>query len=256
MSIALTVTLAIGVVALAVIVQDVTAFGFGLVATPLLMSLGGRYTTNTVLQLTVVTMAWPLATAWLRRRRSVPGARSGAQRPSPGVHRHDNLYLATALSLVGIWCGHELSREIPIAAVKLIIGVLVVAAALASIARLRLPETPLTLAIGGFVGGILTPLTATPGPPVVLVYHELDLKRRQLQLSLYFLVGSIVSCIVATFNGYGDVSAAMPLVAGILLGKLLSPRVVRLFRPSTVLFGARLLCVASGVGLAVSAIVS
>lgn len=263
-----TLALAWLIVALAVVVQQVTAFGFGLVATPLLMWAEPGVTAYPVLLLTLPLMVLILVqTGTPARGRTAAGGRSAAGRVSQpgedGAHREPFLHryplaIAVAAALPGVGVGAVLAAAVPHPVMRIVVGAAVVVFSLLSFTPLRFPGTRAALGVGGFVGGVLTPMTATSGPPVVLVYGDTDLRRRQINLTVYFLAVTVLALVLPALTDRAGLlvglRTAVELLPGMAVGLLLDRPVRRRIRnPRVVLVGAQLLCLLSGAVLIATA---
>lgn len=249
-----TLLLAWLVIAGAVFIQRVTAFGFGLVATPLLLALDHQFVPFPVLILTVLLMSVTLAAEGVKRSKPHGAGPGEPTDVAVARSRRDGWPLQSAIfaCIPGVMLGTPVASLLPQAVVQITVGTVVVLSAGLSVFRLRLPRSRLALTCAGFIGGVLTPLTATPGPPVVLTYHDMLVSRREKNLSSYFLIVSLLALlplILAPTELVDSLHAAVLLLPGVALGLAVWPFARYLKRPRFVQCSAQALCICVGVVL-------
>lgn len=148
-----------------------------------------------------------------------------------------------AAGLVFTWPGILLLEVLPDRPVRIVIGALVLATALACLAKRSVSEPRrkrLALALTGTASGLMNGLTTFSGPPVIVFLAGTDVGRDEFRanLSLYFLVLNVFMVPMLVSRGlltpalWGDIARLAPFVlAGSLAGSLVARRIDRvLFR--------------------------
>lgn len=211
--------LALAIVALATVVQAVTGMGFGLVAVPLLVIAAPELGIVAVLVVTLLVM---VTVAWFER---------------DALSRRD-LAVAGVAAVPGVLGGTVLALVMPPRPTLVLIGVAVVVASVAALVSWAPRASTRTLVVAGALGGVLTPVAALPGPPMVLGYRPPDVARMRSTLSAYFAVTSVLSlvslAVAALGEGAGEALGAQvvaglglvpAVVAGALVSRVVVPRV-------------------------------
>jgi uncharacterized membrane protein YfcA len=91
--------------------------------------------------------------------------------------------------------------------------------------HIDITHNPRNLLLGGFFSGLMATTTSIGGPPISLVYQNSKLTTIRAELSLFFLVGTIISLLLLYISGqfhWYHIKLALPLTPAILLGFLLS----------------------------------
>jgi uncharacterized membrane protein YfcA len=173
-----------------------SGFGFGLVATPLLLlcgfSLPFAVTVNLLISVaTRVTVGWRLRRAIDRRR----------------------VAMLVGGAVPGLWVGSRTLGAIDVHDVKLVVGAVVAAAAAALAWVDRHPPRPRFRGLvpaAGFLGGLLgttTSLTGVP-PALLLTRRRVAAERLFADLSVYFVATASVGLGVLAADGHFSGSAA------------------------------------------------
>ncbi|MCU0726636.1 MAG: sulfite exporter TauE/SafE family protein [Planctomycetes bacterium] len=204
----------------AAFVQGVTGFGHALVAIGFLSLLFGAREAVLVLSL----LAPPIALAvYLPLRRA--------------VDRREALALALPLCLAGMPLGLLLFGTIPEAALRRVVGVLLILSAAVFLSPFAPKERPrpLWLAVAaGFLSGLLNGLASTGGPPLILYLWSRDLGKdaRMAVLQAVFVAGSLAKVAALLPTGFLTPGISLnsavllpPLVVGVILGHLVYRRV-------------------------------
>jgi hypothetical protein len=225
--------LANGAVALGAALQATVGFGMNLVALPLLMLLSERYIPAPLLVAHLVLVACLTSVQWRQIERPVLGAALLGAVPG------------TALGMVALM---HMSRSAFVAftAAVLILGI----AALAL--PVRLPRTPLSLAIAGALSGLCGTTTSINGPPLGMVMAgESRLPAIRATLAVFLLCSTLFSLIALRFAGRLD-EATLLLAAGLIPGTLAGILFSRLFlrRAADAASPRRVLLIASAVATA------
>jgi uncharacterized protein len=202
----------------ATLVHATLGFGMALVAMPLLaMTVGVRLATPLVGLVVLTNVAVLLARTW----------------PSVDVQVTWRLMLSSA---VGIPAGVLIVRFAPEHAVKVILGVLLIAFGLYSFTHLTPPniKRQVWLYVFGFTSGVLGGAYNTNAPPVVVwgALHQWPAERFQATLQGYFLPAAVLICAGHALGGLWTRSvfslylAALPFaLLAIFLGRRLSNRI-------------------------------
>jgi uncharacterized protein len=207
----------------ATLVHATLGFGTARVAMPLLaMTVGVRLATPLVGLVVLTNVAVLLARTW----------------PSVDVQVTWRLMLSSA---VGIPAGVLIVRFAPEHAVKVILGVLLIAFGLYSFTHLALPnikrqvwKRQVWLYVFGFTSGVLGGAYNTNAPPVVVwgALHQWPAERFQATLQGYFLPAAVLICIGHALGGlwtrsvFGLYLAALPFaLLAIFLGRRLGKHI-------------------------------
>ncbi|WP_185261785.1 sulfite exporter TauE/SafE family protein [Pseudarthrobacter sp. NBSH8] len=221
------------IVAVAVVAQAGTGSGFGIVSSPLLLIISPHLVPGPLLLVSVVVM---LFVSWQNRR---------------GL-RHVDLKLAIAGCLPGAVAGLCVLPLLNGKWTGMIVGGLVVASVLTGLTGFRIPQNRLSLFISGLIGGVLGTVASTSGPPLVVVYRSDDSDRYRANLSLFFLVSSLVSLLALMCTGSfvtQDLLLTSWLLPGVALGALASRPVVKRISAAAIRPAALSLCLVAGVSL-------
>jgi uncharacterized membrane protein YfcA len=186
--------------ALAALVAGTSGFGFGLIATPVLVMCGFSLSFVVTINL-LISLATRVSVAWRLRDQ---------------VNRRRVLVLVGG-ALPGLWLGSYTLGRLDQHDVKLVVGVIVASAAVALAWADRHPPNPrvrgLNLA-AGFFGGLLGTTTSLTGVPPALL-----LARRRLaqptffaDLSVYFIATAAVGLAVLAVDGHFSSHAATTFV--------------------------------------------
>lgn len=197
------------IVAAAALLAATSGFGLGLVATPLLLLCGLSFPFVITIVLFVaiatrVTVAWRLRREISRRR----------------------VVLLVSGAAPGLWIGSKTLGALDVHAVKTTVGILVAlaAGALAWTERRPLRGTTRELDfVAGFLGGLLGTTTTLIGIPPALLLARQRLAATSFisDLSVYFIVTSVLGLIVLASNGTFELDA-LPVLALWLPGALVA----------------------------------
>lgn len=232
------VLLALAAVTLSTFIQFATGSGFGILGGPLLLLISPTLVPGPLLLLTLVVMA---AVVWTERR---------------GLKHVDLAWAAIGAvpAAVGaLWLVRVMDEQVT----ELVVGVAIAAGVIAGLAGWQVRQTRATLLAAGVLGGALSTIAATPGPPVVVVYRADDVSRYRANLSLFFLATTIVSLgtfIISGDLGHNDVVVAGWLLPGVLVGGIVAHFLVRLIPASSIRPAALALCLISSISLIGSAL--
>jgi uncharacterized membrane protein YfcA len=97
--------------------------------------------------------------------------------------------------------GALLLTVLPADGFPLLVGITVLGGVLASVTRLRLRPTRVTLTAAGFVSGITGTTTSVGGPPMALVYQHRAGEQLRATLSGFFVMGSLLSAATLALVG-------------------------------------------------------
>lgn len=132
----------------------------------------------------------------------------------------------------------------------LVFGVIVLVAVAISASGVRFPPVRSNLIGAGFLAGLMGTIATIGGPPMAIVYQESDSPTLRSTLSAYFIFGGLFSLI--TLFAYGRVGwpeffLALALCPGIILGYLLSSRLLPHIRRNHTRAGVLILAAVSAV---------
>lgn len=194
------------------IVQGSVGFGLGLVAAPILTLINPMLVPGPILLLGLLLAM--LMSVRERRAMDVTGLKWGL------VGR-----------LVGSAVAAAVVASIPKTTTSVILGALVLLAVVLSISGLDLQPTRGALLGAGTLSGFMSTTASTGGPPIALLYQRASGERLRSTMSGYFIVGTIISIVALALVGqFGrfEVLAALVMLPGMLLGYVLSGRLVTL----------------------------
>ena len=235
------------VVAVVAVMSGTSGFGFGLVATPLLLLSGFSipFVVTVNLLITIATRVTVAVRLW----RSVEPRR---------------VALLVAGAVPGLYAGARILGSVDARTVKLAVGLLVMgAAAAAGLAygerrrRAPLATVPGANVVAGFLGGILGTTTSLIGvpPALLLARSRLVASRFFADMAVYFVATGAIGLAVLGLDGDFDGDAARAFLfwlPGVLLGNVIGTTVglrapERTFRllTLTVAFAAGALTVAT-----------
>ena len=110
-----------------------------------------------------------------------------------------------------------------------IFALLVLVAVGLSVAGLHITRSRWVLGSAGLLSGLMGILATLSGPPIALVYQDAQGPRLRATLSGFFLVSiffAIVSLVVVGKYGWHEIQLSLYLIPGVILGFLLSSRIV------------------------------
>ena len=173
----------IGVLILAgTITQGTIGFGLGTIATPIIALIRPELVPTLILLLALCISSYTLARTYRETSWRVVGISSLARIPG---------------SLVGAWAIASLSPD----GLSIFIGCAVLLAmTLSSLGWNPRPTTVNTL-IAGVASGVLGTSTSIGGPPMALIMKRFDPNRTRGTLAGTFVLGTLISLIILTFNG-------------------------------------------------------
>ena len=219
-------------VAAAALLAGTSGFGFGLVATPLLLLSGFSLPFVITVNL-LVSVATRISVA-LRLRRSVDPARAA---------------LLVVGCVPGLYVGARILGSVDADRLELTAGIVVMAAAATLIyAERHPPRAPWRAAplAGGFLGGLLGTTTSLIGVPPALLLARQRLAARSFfaDMAVYFVVAGAIALAILGLDGDFDGGAARAFVywlPGVLLANAIGTTVAlrvpeRAFRYTTLAF--------------------
>lgn len=232
--------LATAAVALAVALQLASGSGFGLVAAPLLLLVLPGAVPVPLLLVTVPVMA---AATWQNR--------AGLAAAGFELWPVAALAVPAAIGLAIVAWGT------PAPAALIAIGLIELVAAVAGLAGWRVRQSRGSLLTAGLLSGALSTLVATPGPPVVVTYRSPDAAAYRANLSVYYLLITLVS--LAPLIGWHGLSVdtallTVGLLPGVLVGWPLGLWAARRLPAHRLRPAGLVLAGAAGVGLVLKAL--
>lgn len=180
-------------VAAAALLAGTSGFGFGLVATPMLLLTGFSLPFVVTVNL-LVSVATRLSVAW-RLRRSIDRRR---------------VVLLVGAAVPGLWVGSRTLGAVDEHALKLAVGVVIALAAAGLALAGRRPPRPrirgLTV-VAGFSGGLLGTTTSLIGipPALLLARRRIPARKFFADMSVYFIATAAIG--LAILAGEGEFSA-------------------------------------------------
>ncbi len=149
---------------------------------------------------------------------------------------------------IGVW----LVSALPVRALHIVVGVVVLAAVALTVRTVRMPVTPITLLGAGFASGIIGTVSSIGGPPLALVYQHHAADTLRATLGVYFVLGAAFSIVGLSATGQlpiRNLVVAAGMAPVVLLGFLLSGPLRRHLDHGSVRVGLLTLCAASAAGL-------
>ncbi len=210
------VFIAILIVAAGSLLQGVTGLGLNLFAAPILIMLQPRLIPGPILAgallLTVMMVL----------------------RDHTGIDLRGIGWMAAGM-LPGTVLASFLLPLIPHKTLALLLGSLVLAGVLASLAGLHFPPKRWVLFLAGFISGLAGTLASIGGPPVALVNQDMEPTKLRATLSGYFILSgitSLVALVPAGRMGTIEASLALGLFPGVIMGFLGSSLFINRLRGS------------------------
>ena len=239
------IALAAAVVLLGATVQRAIGLGLGLVTVPVLALLVPERMPQTLLLLALPLLA---GLAWHERS----ALRSGG------------IGWVLVGRVAGAWAGGPMIAGLGPRALQAVFGTAtLVAVALLSIPRVTVPLTRTTQLAAGTASGVMGTVSAMAGPPLALLYADLDAARLRATVSLIFLVGNVVGIVSLGVSGrltLADFALAGGLLLPLAIGYGIGARLAGRLPPGTVRpiviglagFGAVVLLTRAALGVAPS----
>ena len=115
----------------------------------------------------------------------------------------------------------------------LMFGFLVLLGVVISVAGVRFPPRPKNLFFAGLLSAIMGTIATIGGPPMALVYQDASGDELRSTLSGYFIIGgffSLAALMVIGRFGLVELWLSATLLPGIILGYLISSRILPLLR--------------------------
>jgi uncharacterized membrane protein YfcA len=156
------------------LVQGSVGFGMGMLAAPVFMLAVPETMPASLLMLGIAQPVLSLAREW--RHCDWRSVAWGVLGRLPGV-------------VAGAW----LLVRLPPRPTAVVVGALVVAAAMAQWRRWHVATTPATLTGAGFVAGLMGTTAGFGGPPMALVYSQRSGPVVRASLALFFLIGALMT---------------------------------------------------------------
>jgi uncharacterized protein len=155
-------------------------------------------------------------------------------------------FLITAGRLLGTVAGVALLVFVPSGSLSTLVGLLILAAALASFLRPAFEVRNSTRLTGGIASGVVGTVAALGGTPLALVYQDRSGAELRSTLSISFVVGIVMSLVGLGLAGKVEgrhLVLVVELLPGLLLGLWASRWVVkrldeRWLRPAVLAFAA------------------
>lgn len=221
------------------LVQGTVGVGLGMLGAPLLALVDPAFVPVGIL-LPVVPLS--LTMAWRERHHvDTAGIRWAVIGRIPGT-------------IVGAWVvGHADGS-----ALTFLIGIVVLAAVVASLAGVRFAPSNRNLAIAGMASGFTGTSAGIGGPPMALTYQHGNPATIRSTLAVYFFIGLTISFVSLAVGGVIDrrqVELGLLLVPASILGTAVAPAFARRVPAHRVRVSVLLLCAASAITLMVEELV-
>lgn len=210
------VVLFIVIILVASILQTGTGFGFSIVATPFLLML---FDARDAIQINLI-LSLIISMAMFRKvQKDI----------DKGIIKR-----FIVGSCIGLPIGIVLFQLVDISALKIFIGILILALTLLLLLRFRMKQTAgKDVAVGALAGSLTTGI-GMPGPPLLLYFSGADTSKEKLRgttLVYYLFIYAVSLLIQVIFAGTASIvwlasAAALPLVwVGLLIGQFLFVKV-------------------------------
>lgn len=228
-----TIQLIAAVLALALgsLVQGSIGFGMALIASPLLVLIDPILVPGPTIVaglLLSVLMAW-------RERHSIHFA--ALPWAFPGL-------LAGSVLAALLVAGVAADR------IGLVLGVLVLVAVLLSVVGLRVLPTPRNVFYACTLAGFMSTVASIPGPPLALLYqHSAGPRLRATLAPLFILCGAISLTTLSLVGRFGrtEVTLALLIAPGVLVGAALSTHTARLLDRGPVRYAVLVVAASAGI---------
>lgn len=200
------IALATVIVAVGASIQGVMGFGLGLIGAPLLALFEPALVPGpllfAVLPLTILVA--------LRER---------------GALDLHGVRWALVGRLPGTVAGSLAVASLPHGPLAILLGLVVIAAVVMSVAGWRLRPTTGTMLTAGMASGFMGTATSIGGPPMALVYQRHSGPQLRATLALYFVIGGWLSLLMLALAGEfrgAELRAGLVLLPGVLAGFICS----------------------------------
>jgi uncharacterized membrane protein YfcA len=192
--------------------QSVIGIGFALFAAPLLFLLNPLYLPGPILTLGLVLTL----IVTINQRRALTFKR---------------MVPAISGRIPGSFLGIALLAFVPAPLFAIGFGSLLILSVWLSYHHLTVTPNTRNLFIAGLFSGLMGTTTSVGGPPIALVYQNVDRVQTRNDLSLFFLVGTLVSItLLSVYGHYGlrelqlSLELSPAIIVGFLLGKVIETR--------------------------------
>lgn len=196
------------IVSIGAILQASVGYGFALVSAPLLVLINPELVPGPL----IFSSLFLMFLVARRNRLALAG--------------HNVYWLVLGLAL-GTPVGLVLLQAFHAKHFGIIFSIIIVAAMSISLLNRRVPVTPFTQGIAGFLGSVMGTVTSVGGPPVALLYQYETGPRIRAVLSLLFFIASFFSlaglALVDRF-GIAEIKMGTQLLPGIIVGYAIGPK--------------------------------
>ncbi|MFD2172053.1 sulfite exporter TauE/SafE family protein [Tumebacillus lipolyticus] len=200
------------IVFVAALLQASTGYGFSIIGTPFLFMI---YPAHTAIQINIILSLWLSVFMIYKIRREI-----------------DTALLARLVkgSVIGLVLGIFVYLYVDVQWLKFVVGSLVLILTVLLVLRLTIQQTEARDHLTGGFSGLLTTSIGVPGPPLLLYFAGVGIKKETLRsttLAYYLFVYSVSLIMQILFDGttketWISAGIALPvLLLGILLGQLL-----------------------------------
>lgn len=188
------------------VVQGSTGFGFNMLAAPLLAIVDQAFVPGAMLFLASVVCVGAALREWR------------------AVHLGDLGWALTGRAISAVAAAFVIGMLSPEGFAG-VFGAAILLAVVLSLWGLRIQTTPKVLLGAGLVSGFMGTLTSIGSPPMAIAYQNAEPARMRATLSVYFLVGGLISMLaLATAGRFGltDLLLGLMLMPVAMLGYLVS----------------------------------
>ena len=203
------------VVTLAAALQSLSSLGIGVIAAPILVMIDPAYISAPILMLGLVLSL--LNTVRYRQKL-----------------RFGNIRIALLGRFIGSLSAIVLLSLLPPIFFTLCFTILIILSVFLTYSHFQVNYSSRNLFIGGFFSGLAGTSTSIGGPPIALVYQNSDPNFARAELSLFFLVATLISLALLFISGnfsYYQLQLTMPLLPAIFIGFGLSLVLNKHFKP-------------------------
>jgi uncharacterized membrane protein YfcA len=222
----MTLFFAVAVVVAGSYIQSSIGFGLAVIAAPILFFIDPAYVPAPV---TLCAFTLSLANAWSHRESvSFKGVKYAILGRIPGSAAGALLLLWIDQDLLGLW-----------------LGITVLMAVALSIKTFALTPTKGHMLTAGFFSGFMGTSSSIGGPPMALVMQHQDARFVRANLAAFFIVSSLMTLMMLIPVGYfgtEQLTRALPLLPGTLLGYWLARKTWHLVSPKILRYSTLVLC--------------
>lgn len=132
-----------------------------------------------------------------------------------------NIRIALLARIPGSIIGVVLLTLLPSAFFSISFSLLIMLSVLLTYQHINITHSLRNLAWAGFFSGLMGTTTSVGGPPIALAYQNSALGIARAELSLYFLMGTLMSLVLLYLSGntnYYQLQLTLPLIPAVCMG--------------------------------------